>query len=172
MGEALEDYWKTLKLAKPEAITKAKIYTGAYFTLGEGRVFPLIGKTEGSFFPTFGRPKAFDMPSLQDAVFPPLARKNIASYPQTPLEAEILTQKDVLKTLGVGESDITKIDIVKEVSKEMKDIKSSFLSELPKESKAFDEGAMDIVWEYTKQKPESYIELWFCRRNAEKDAGV
>jgi hypothetical protein len=145
-----------LELLKPREKT---VYRGVYLEYPEGRAFSLVGLTEKGV--KLGMPKISDMPSLANRINPLQNRRNIASYPETAIENELLTSKGALEYQKATAGDIRKIEISNIFNREIRTRKNAFISDkLPTETEAANAAELKIWYDLLRERQEKLVKLY------------
>lgn len=170
------------KLVDPEKLLKAQthlaliekgeslfnkprtLYRGLYLKYGESKVLPIIGIGE-DFKPVYGFPRLKDFPSISKVTFtdeglPRLSRGNIESYPQSAFQTSILVREPILKEVFKGsatmEEDIETLLLTKKARDILKNQRSAFIKEFPKETTILSPKETKFTIEFAQKYPKLY----------------
>lgn len=142
-----------------ESGTEKTIYRGAALYSGEeGTAVNLLGITNKGI--AVGR-LSYKNVDVSNIDYPKIAKKNIASYPQTPLETSLFTDKPTMEAMKITGSDIRKVELVKIFGAASKGLTTISPGDLPMETKGgLTPKQMKAIYSYLKSNPKAYNEIY------------
>ena len=130
---------------------KVKTVYGELYLRGE-KPRTVLGVTETGKFVTKLPETIKDMPSLKKLDLPEQMAINIESYPKTVLETRFLTQPKVMKELGFKPREAVKVEAGLTIMRGLHEVKTEFVRELPKKTKALTEPGTATITSILKKR--------------------